>query len=58
MSPPGDILAGPDGPFVLTGACNLEAPGSNTSHPAYLLSCLCIYNFLNSSKTWSVQCCI
>ena len=51
-------LAGPEGSFVLTGACNLEVPGSNPGQSGYLSSCLCICSAPNCSKAWSVQCCL
>ena len=48
--------AGPDGPFVSTGACRLEVPDSNPGRAGYLSSWLCIYSSPNSSKAWwSVQ---
>ena len=37
------ILAGPDGSFVSTSACNLEVPGSNPGRDGYLSSWSCIY---------------
>ena len=37
------LVAGPDGSFVSTGACNLEVPGSNPGQAWYVSSWLCIY---------------
>ena len=51
----GEVVAGHDGSFVSTGACNLEVPDSN---PGYLSSWLCIYCAPNCSKAWIVQCCL
>ena len=34
------LVAGPDGSFALTGACNLEVPGSNPGRAGYLSSWL------------------
>ena len=36
-------LIGPDGSFLLTEACKLEVPGSNSGRAGYLSSWLCIY---------------
>ena len=38
------MVAGPDGSFVSTGACNLEVPGSNPGRAGYMSSWLCIYS--------------
>ena len=43
-------LAGPEGSFVSTGACNLGAPGSHPDRDGYLSSWLCIYSAPSYSK--------
>ena len=40
------LLAGPEGLFVSTGACNLEVPGSKPGRAGYLSSWLCIYIYM------------
>ena len=55
---PALLVAGPDGSFVSTGACNLEVPSSNPGRAWYLSSWLCIYSAPNCLKTWNVQCCL
>ena len=40
-------VAGPDGSFVSTGACNLGVLGSNPGRDGYLSSWLCIYSAPN-----------
>ena len=55
---PALLVAGPDGSFVSTVACNLEVPGSNPGRAWYLSSWLCIYSAPNCPKEWNVQCCL
>ena len=50
------VVAGPDGSFVSTGACNLGVPGSNPGRNGYLSLWLCIYSAPNCSNEWSIQC--
>ena len=50
-----NVVAGLDGSFVSTEACNLEVPSSNISRAGYLTLSLCIYSAQNCSKAWSVQ---
>ena len=47
-------VAGPDGSFVSTWACNLGVPGSYPGRDEYLSSWLCICSAPNCSKAWSV----
>ena len=47
-------LAGPDGSFVSTGACNLGVPGSNPGRDGYLSSWLCIYTVLQTVQRHGV----
>ena len=49
------LVAGPDGSFVSTGACNLEVPCSNPGRAWYSSSWLCIYSAPNCSKAWNVH---
>ena len=43
--PTKDKVAGPDGSFVSTGACNVEVPGSNPGRAEY---CGCAYTVLQT----------
>ena len=47
-------MAGPDGSFVSTGACNLGVPGSNPGRNGNLSSWLYIYTVLQTVRRHGV----
>ena len=46
-------MAGPDGSFVSSGACNLEVPGSNPGRPD-IWHCGCAYTVLRTVQRHGV----